>query len=85
MEGAVKLGFKKELDAVADEAERKALFDQLVAQMYEIGKATEAAAHLEIDAVIDPADTREVVLKAFNSAGSRKTPKVRRRRFVDTW
>jgi acetyl-CoA carboxylase carboxyltransferase component len=85
LEGAVKLGFKKELAAVADEAERKALFDQLVAQMYEIGKATEAAAHLEIDAVIDPADTREVVLKAINSTGSRKTPTIRRRKFVDTW
>ena len=85
LEGAVKLGFKKELEAVADDVERKALFDQLVAQMYEIGKATEAAAHLEIDAVIDPADTRDVVLKAFNSTTGQKIPKGQRRNFVDTW
>ena len=70
LEGAVTLGFRKELDAVADPAEREALFQQLVQRMYEIGKATEAAAHLEIDAVIDPADTRSVVLRAFASAAA---------------
>jgi acetyl-CoA carboxylase carboxyltransferase component len=69
LEGAVRLGFKKELDAVADPAERERLFQQLLARMYEVGKATEAAAHLEIDAVIDPADTRAVVVRAFTSAG----------------
>lgn len=68
LEGAVRLGFKKELDAVADPAEREALFQRLLARMYEVGKATEAAAHLELDAVIDPADTREVVLRGFASA-----------------
>ncbi|MFM1571703.1 MAG: carboxyl transferase domain-containing protein, partial [Porticoccaceae bacterium] len=67
LEGAVRLGFKKELAAVADNAEREALFTELVDKMYERGKATEAAAHLEIDAVIDPADTRNVIVKAFNS------------------
>jgi acetyl-CoA carboxylase carboxyltransferase component len=70
LEGAVSLGFRKELDEVADPAEREALFEQLVARMYEIGKATEAAAHLELDAVIDPADTRSVILRAMASAGS---------------
>jgi acetyl-CoA carboxylase carboxyltransferase component len=85
LEGAVKLGFKKELEAVEDEVERQALFDKLVAKMYEIGKATEAAAHLEIDAVIDPADTREVILKAINSASEAKQSRHQRRNFVDTW
>jgi acetyl-CoA carboxylase carboxyltransferase component len=65
LEGAVRLGFKKELDAVADPAEREALFQQLLARMYDLGKASEAAAYLEIDAVIDPADTRAVILRAF--------------------
>jgi acetyl-CoA carboxylase carboxyltransferase component len=65
LEGAVRLGFRKELEAVTDATEREALFQQLVARMYEIGKASEAASHLEIDAVIDPADTRAVVLRAL--------------------
>jgi acetyl-CoA carboxylase carboxyltransferase component len=69
LEGAVRLGFKKELDAVADPAEREALFQQLLGRMYELGKASEAASFLEIDAVIDPADTRAVILRAFAATG----------------
>ena len=70
LEGAVRLGFKKELAAMPDDAQREALFTELVEKMYEQGKATEAAAHLEIDAVIDPANTRDLVIKAFNSRTS---------------
>ena len=65
LEGAVTLGFKKELEALADPAEREALFNQLVDEMYQRGKATESAAATEIDAVIDPADTRKVILRAL--------------------
>ena len=70
LEGAVRLGYKKELEAVTAGEERDALFNQLVDKMYERGKATEAAAHLEIDAVIDPADTRAVIVRAFESRGN---------------
>nr|MBP6724473.1 biotin carboxylase [Halioglobus sp.] len=69
LEGAVRLGFRKELEAESDPAVREALFQQLLGRMYDVGKATEAAAHLEIDAVIDPAETRAVVLRAFAAAG----------------
>ena len=65
LEGAVRLGFKKELEAQTDPEEREALFEKLVARMYEAGKATEAAAHLEIDAVIDPMDTRSVLVSVL--------------------
>ena len=70
LEGAVRLGYKKELEAVTEGEERDDLFNQLVDKMYERGKATEAAAHLEIDAVIDPADTRAVIVRAFESRGN---------------
>jgi len=66
LEGAVQLGFKKELDEQETPDARKALFDSLVAESYERGKATEAAAHLEIDAVIDPVDTRKIIIAALN-------------------
>jgi acetyl-CoA carboxylase carboxyltransferase component len=85
LEGAVRLGYKKELDALEDPAEREALFDKLVARMYEIGKATEAAAHLEIDAVIDPVDTRSVIIRALAAAPRAKPSQGKRRNFVDTW
>jgi acetyl-CoA carboxylase carboxyltransferase component len=67
IEGAVKLGYKKELEEIEDPDKRKELFDKLVSKMYEVGQAIEAASFLEIDAVIDPADTREVVIKAFKA------------------
>ncbi|MFB1037298.1 MAG: carboxyl transferase domain-containing protein, partial [Sinobacterium sp.] len=84
LEGAVNLGFKKELDAEVDPAAKKELFNGLVEMMYDLGKATEAAAYLEIDAVIDPMETRAVVLKALKSSGSNRgaTPS---KRVVDTW
>ena len=64
LEGAVKLGFKKELESEANNEKREQMFNDLVNKLYEKGKAIEAAAHLEIDAVIDPADTRQTILKA---------------------
>ncbi|AZG14408.1 acetyl-CoA carboxylase family protein [Cupriavidus pauculus] len=83
LEGAVRLGFKKELEAVPDGPERKALFDRLVAQSYERGHAINTAAAVEIDAVIDPAETRRWIAQGIASAelrGSRA-----RRGFVDAW
>jgi len=70
LEGAVKLGFRKELEALSDGDQRDALFDRLVAEMYEKGKAVEAASKLEIDAVIAPEDTRSHILRALAAARS---------------
>ncbi len=58
LEGAVRLGYRKELEALPEGPERQALFDKLVAEHYDKGHALNMAATLEIDAVIDPADTR---------------------------
>jgi acetyl-CoA carboxylase carboxyltransferase component len=67
LEGAVRLGFKKELEAVADGAERQALYDKLVARQYDNGSAMNMAATLEIDAVIDPADTRAWLVRGLKA------------------
>jgi acetyl-CoA carboxylase carboxyltransferase component len=85
LEGEVRLGYKKELEAIEDEVERKALFEKLTEEMYERGKAIEAATRMELDAVIDPADTRRVILKALTAARKAKTYHGKRRNFVDTW
>jgi len=66
LEGAVTLGFKKELDACADETKRTALFNKLLAQAYERGQASEVASVLEVDAVIDPINTRKHILACIN-------------------
>lgn len=67
LEGAVKLGFRQELNAVPEGQRREALFEKLLAEMYEKGKATEAASYLEIDAVIDPVNTRRVILAGLSN------------------
>ncbi|MDA3623914.1 ATP-grasp domain-containing protein [Saccharopolyspora sp. WRP15-2] len=58
LEGAVRLGYSKELAAAPDEAARQQLYDDLVAEAYERGRALRAATTFELDDVIDPADTR---------------------------
>lgn len=83
LEGAVRLGFKKELEAVPDGPDRKALFEKLVAQSYERGHAINTAAAVEIDAVIDPAQTRKWIVQGIASAGIRSGRQ--RRSFVDAW
>jgi acetyl-CoA carboxylase carboxyltransferase component len=86
LEGAVRLGFRRELDAIEDAAEREAAFETMVAAAYEHGKALNSASHLEIDDVIDPADSRRWVttLLAGGRPGWREGPG-RKRPFVDTW
>jgi len=82
LEGAVRLGFRREL-AAAPEADRAALFERLLAQARERGQALNMASHLEIDDVIDPADTREWLLRVLAVARMQALPP--RRPFVDTW
>ena len=84
LEGAVRLGYRKELEAAAEGAERDALYRELVAQKYEAGSAINMATTLEIDAVIDPAHTREWVVQGLDSA-ARMPRAATGARFVDTW
>ena len=56
LEGAVKLGYRKELEAVTDAGERRALFDKMVAAAYARGKALSTATYFEVDEVIEPAE-----------------------------
>ncbi len=81
LEGAVRLGYRKELAAALDDAAREALFAQLVAKQHEAGSAMNMAATLEIDAVIDPAHTRDWLLRALAGAKTRAAAA----RFIDTW
>ena len=82
LEGAVKLGYSKELAAQPEGPPREALYDQLVAEHYEKGGAINMAAHLEIDAVIDPAHTRDWLLRGLASS---KIAAPSRALMVDAW
>jgi acetyl/propionyl-CoA carboxylase alpha subunit/acetyl-CoA carboxylase carboxyltransferase component len=63
LEGAVRLGFSKELAAIADPIEREKLFGTLVEAAYQHGKALTSATTFELDDVIDPADTRRWIIR----------------------
>jgi len=85
LEGSVRLGFRKELEAVADEAERAALFDRMVAEAYENGKALNMATFMELDDVIDPADSRRWIRSGLELTIPDATPGPKRRTMIDTW
>jgi acetyl-CoA carboxylase carboxyltransferase component len=84
LEGAVRLGFRRELEAIVDDAEREATLIRMIDRAYENGRALNVAAHLEIDDVIDPATTRELIARTLRRAPSRMSSRAPRR-FVDTW
>jgi len=85
LEGAVKLGFRKELAAVEDLQERQALYESMVERAYEIGKAVNAASHFEFDDVIDPAESRHRVVNALRSVPDPQPRAGKKRPCVDTW
>jgi acetyl-CoA carboxylase carboxyltransferase component len=85
LEGAVRLGYRRELAAVEDPAERQALFDEMVARMYEHGRALNAATYFEIDDVIDPAESRRWILTALESAPTPPRRTGKKRPCIDTW
>ena len=85
LEGAVRLGYRKELDAEQDPAARQALFEKLVGRMYENGKALNVASMVEIDAVIDPAETRAWLVRGLKACPVHPQRSGKKRPFVDVW
>lgn len=84
LEGAVKLGYRKELEAIEDPIEREQAFKSRVDLMYERGKAVNYATAFELDDVIDPMDSRKWILAGLKSA-PKPLPRTGRKRMVDTW
>ncbi len=85
LEGAVRLGFRRELDAVEDPEEREALFRSMVERAYEHGKAINVASAFEIDDVIDPAESRTRIIAALRSAPAPVARSGKKRSCIDTW
>jgi len=85
LEGAVRLGFRRELDAIEDPDQRQATFDQMVAAAYEHGKALNMATHFEIDDVIDPAESRALIVNTLRSVPQPERRRSKKRPSIDTW
>ncbi len=85
LEGAVRLGSRRELDAAETPEARERLFQELVARMYEIGKALSTASYFEIDDVIDPAETRRWLVALLDTAPPPPPRQGKKRPNIDTW
>ena len=73
LEGAVRLGYRRELEAISDEIEKAAFFDEKLQELYEDGKALTVAEFMEIDDVIDPAETRTWIIKGLEASAASRT------------
>jgi acetyl-CoA carboxylase carboxyltransferase component len=85
LEGAVRLGYRRELDAIADPDERDAFAATKLAGMIDRGKALNAATYFEFDDAIDPADTRRWIAAAFTNAPDPGPRQTKKRPYADTW
>jgi len=85
LEGAVRLGFRRELEAVEDADEREALFGSMVDLAYAHGKALNVATAYEIDDVIDPAESRGRIVEALRASPPPPARTGKKRNCIDTW
>jgi acetyl/propionyl-CoA carboxylase alpha subunit/acetyl-CoA carboxylase carboxyltransferase component len=85
LEGYVRLGFRKEMEAIEDPAEREEYYQAKVAELYANGKAVSIASVLEIDEVIDPADTRHWIMSGLRSVLKPEARTTRKRPCIDAW
>jgi acetyl-CoA carboxylase carboxyltransferase component len=85
LEGAVRLGYRRELEAVDDPAEREALFQAMVQRSYAVGKALNVATYFEVDDVIDPAETRQRLCAVLGAAPPPASRSGKKRPVVDPW
>ena len=85
LEGYVRLGFRKEMEAIPDPVEREKYYKAKVAELYANGKATSIASVFEIDNVIDPAETRSWIMAGLHSVPKPAKREHRKRPCIDTW
>jgi acetyl/propionyl-CoA carboxylase alpha subunit/acetyl-CoA carboxylase carboxyltransferase component len=85
LEGYVRLGFRKEMEAIEDPAEREEYYKAKVAELYANGKAVSIASVLEIDEVIDPADTRHWIMSGLRSVPKPEARTTKKRPCIDAW
>jgi acetyl-CoA carboxylase carboxyltransferase component len=85
LEGQVKLGYRKELMAIEDPIERKKVYEEMVDRAYTHGKAINMASYFEIDDVIDPADSRNIIVRALKAVPSPPPRTGKKRPSIDTW
>ena len=72
-------------EAIADPVERENYYKAKVAELYANGKAVSIASVLEIDEVIDPAETRRWIMSGLRSVPKQEARTGRKRPCIDAW
>lgn len=85
LEGSVRLGYRRELDSAPTPAARAELEEKLIAAAYERGSALNMASYVEIDDVIDPAETRSRITAIIGRTPHWSERRAKKRPMVDTW
>ena len=85
VEAGVLLSNRAQLGAIEDIDERAAEFERLVADSYRRITAINNATHFGLDDVIDPAETRDKILKGLASVPNSEPIRRGRGQFIDTW
>ena len=85
IEGQVKLGYRAELAAIEDPAERLKFFEEMVAKAYDAGKALHRSTNFMIDDVIDPAETRTWIVNMLAAIRPAPPRAGKKRPMIDAW
>lgn len=83
--GSVKLGCRAELLAIEDPAERKRIYDEMVARTSEREATLNTASPFGADDTIDPADSRSRAASLLRSARPRLPRERKKRPAIDVW
>ncbi|MBB6093456.1 acetyl/propionyl-CoA carboxylase alpha subunit/acetyl-CoA carboxylase carboxyltransferase component [Povalibacter uvarum] len=85
LEGAVKLAYRNELAQIADPIQRRKKYDEMVAKLYEQGKALSISTIFGVDDTIDPADSRRWLVSLLKAARAAPGRRRRKRPGIDSW
>lgn len=85
IEGAVKLGYRKELAAIKDPEERRSEFERRIALAYDNARAVNAAAGGGVDDVIDPAETRDWIARSLRRLPPPPPRVGKKYPYIDPW
>ncbi len=85
IEGNVKLGYRNDLAAIEDPAERLRVYQAKVDEQYEQARAVNAAVGGGLDDVIDPAETRRWIVNTMKRLPPVPPREGKKYPYVDTW
>jgi len=84
IEGAVNIIHQQELEAETDLAKRRVLHDQRTQELKDHHTALQVAERFHVDDVIDPADTRQILIRCLATTPA-PAPRQGRKRVIEPW